>query len=202
MIEQRKQVKLQNRSIGKRKEQKFRNGSSFSYMSNVPNGVVQPPPCYMNSDTSPLSDLTSLNPISGVKSETNDLTSPSPRDSHASNQLQLNSRDPAFSLSAPEGSGKRENLHNCEGSRYSAYNSEKKASSTVQAVIGDPGSIEEQVHYSRDNTDNHSNILGCSPVIPADLGLGEGQEKSMSSGIDTSLEAASFRQLQLVMEQV
>ncbi|KAI3445725.1 hypothetical protein Pfo_002390, partial [Paulownia fortunei] len=205
--EHKKQVKLQNQSIRKRKEQYFGNGS-FSYISNLPNEVVQLPLSYMHSDNSPLSDLTSVNPApSAVKSETNDLTSPSPRDSsHASNQLQSmeSSHDPPFPMTARAGSGRREKLHSHQGSRSSVYSSLKNASATVQAAIGDPGLIGKQVHYSGDKSENHSDTEGVSLVIPAELGSSNMQESStMSSGVDDiSQEAASFRQLQLVMEQL
>ncbi|KAK6156852.1 hypothetical protein DH2020_011100 [Rehmannia glutinosa] len=132
-------------------------------------------------NNSPLSDLTSVNPTpSGVKSETNDLTSPTPRDSsHASNRLQSleSSHDPPFPVAAPAVIGKREKQHNHQG---------------------------KQVHYSGDKSENHSDTEGVSLVIPAELGSSHIQENStMSSGMDDiSQEAASFHQLQLVMEQL
>ncbi|KAL8060994.1 hypothetical protein ABFX02_02G060300 [Erythranthe guttata] len=207
MMDHKKQVKLQNQSTGKRKEHYF--GDNSNYMSNLSNEVVQLPLSFMHSDSSPWSDLTSVNPTTSVvKSETYDLTSPSPRDSsHASNQSQSSFDDPKFPLAAPEQSGRREKLHTHQGSLSSAYSNKKKASGTVQAVTGDTGTAGKtggkQVCYSRDDSDSHRGTVGFSPLIPIELGPSDIQERSMSLGMDdTSLEAASFRQLQLVMEQL
>ncbi|XP_011087878.1 protein LNK1-like isoform X1 [Sesamum indicum] len=230
--EHKKHFKLQNQSVGKRKEHYFGNGS-FSYMNNPSNEVVQLPSeatthqalqqqasspdsynylqnplSYLPSDNTQLSDPTSVNPnISGVKSENNDLTSPSPRNSsNTSNQLPTmeSSHDSPFQVTAPAGRGKREKLHSRHSSRSSGTSSLKNANVMVQAAIGDPGSTGKQVHCYGDKVENHSDIEGVSFVIPTELGSSNIQESStMSPGVnDISLEAASFRQLQLVMEQL
>ncbi|KAK4438194.1 protein LNK1 [Sesamum alatum] len=231
--EHKKHLKLQNQSVGKRKEHYFRNGS-FSYINNLSNEVVQLPSeatadqalqqqqasspdsynylqnplSYLHSDNSQLSGPTSVNPnISGVKAENNDLTSPSPRNSsNTSNQLQSmeSSHDSPFQVTAPAGRGKREKLHNRQSSRSSGNSNLQNANLTVQAAIGDPGSTGKQVHYYGDKVENHSDNEGVSFLIPAELGSSNIQDSStMSSGVnDISMEAASFRQLQLVMEQL
>ncbi|KAL0422372.1 UNVERIFIED_CONTAM: protein LNK1 [Sesamum latifolium] len=181
-------------------QQQASSPDSYNYLQN--------PLSYLPSDNTQLSDPTSVNPnISGVKSENNDLTSPSPRNSsNTSNQLPSmeSSHDSPFQVTAPAGRGKREKLHSRQSSRSSGNSSLKNANVTVQAAIGDPGSTGKQVHYYGDKVENHSDIEGVSFVIPAELGSSNIQESStMSPGVnDVSLEAASFRQLQLVMEQL
>ncbi|KAK4401887.1 protein LNK1 [Sesamum angolense] len=231
--EHKKHFKLQNQSVGKGKEHYFGNGS-FSYMNNLSNEVVQLPSeatthqalqqqqasspdsynylqnpvSFLPSDNTQLSDPTSVNlNISGVKSENNDLTSPSPRNSsNTSNQLPSmeSSDDSPFQVTAPVGRGKREKLHSRQSSRSSGNSSLKNANVTRQAAMGDPGLTGKQVHYYGDKVENHSDIEGVSFVIPAELGSSNIQESStMSPGVnDISLEAASFRQLQLVMGQL
>lgn len=190
MSDNQKQLKPQNQCEGKRKDHGFGN-ERVSYMNKLPNEVLQlssgtishqvfpsvrmqqqqhalgSDHCnysenhcsYMHSDNSPLSDLTSVNPTSSaVKSETNDLTSSSPRDTNA----------------------------------------------TVNTALDDPGSIAKEAQYSGAKSENRSDNGDSCFFIPSELGSSYVQESSsMSSGTgDISLEAASFCQLQFVMEQV
>ncbi|KAI3448263.1 hypothetical protein Pfo_004928, partial [Paulownia fortunei] len=230
--EHKQQIKLQNQSEGKSKEHYIGNGSfnhisdlpnevqlssgltshhafpsvrmqqqqhtpcpdSYSYLQN--------PISYVHSDNSctHLSDPASVNlKPSTVKSETNDLTSVSPRDSsQASSQLQYmeSCHDPPFEMTALAVCEQREKLHSCQGSRSSVNSSLKNGSVTVQASKFDPGLVGKY--------ENHNDPEGVSLDTPAELGSSNVQESStMTSGLDDiSLEAASFRQLQLVMERL
>ncbi|XP_042008038.1 protein LNK1-like isoform X2 [Salvia splendens] len=179
-----KQVKLQNQSSGKIKEHNYGNDNSHS------------------------SDLTSLSPTSSaVKTEANELTSSSTRDSsHTSNLLPSveGSHDHPLPLPVPTGTGKGVKLHSRHGSQ-SLVNSNniKPASLVVQATSSDPGSLTEEAHYARDKSDNHNYSAEVCHFIPAEFGFSNAQESSTSSDMDdVSLEADSFRQLQLVMEKL
>ncbi|KAL1534329.1 protein LNK1-like isoform X1 [Salvia divinorum] len=224
-----KQVKLQNQSGGKIKEHKYGNGTSklpdeavqspsrakprqaFSSQQQ-PNNVLAPDSCnylqnhlfYVHPDNSHSSDLTSVNPTSSaVKTEANELTSSSTRDSsHTSHLLPSvdGSHDLSLPLPVPTGTGKGVKLH----SRQSLVNSNiKPASLVVQATSSDPGSLTEETHYARCKSDNHNDSAEVCHFIPAELGFSNAQESSTSSDMDdVSLEAASFCQLQLVMEKL
>lgn len=180
-----------------------------------PKHVLAPDSCnylqnhlsYVHPDNSPSSDLTSVNPTSSaVKTETNELTSPSTRDSsHASDLLPSmdGSLDLPLPLTAPTGPGKGEKLHIRHGSRSPVDSNMNSANMVVQATSSDPGSMTEEAHYARIKSENQSGIVEVCHFIPAELGSSNVQESSTSSSMDdVSLEAASFRQLQLVMEQV
>lgn len=202
MNEHQKLVKLQNDSH-----------KAFSSVCK-PQHVMGPDSCnylqnhlsYVHPDNSPLSGLTSVNPTSSaVKTETNELTSPSTRDSsHVSNLLPSTdgSHDPPLPVTALKGIGKREKLHNRHGSRSPVESNIKHTNIVVQAASNNPGSIVKEVHYAGDKSENHSDIEEVRHFIPAELGSANIQESSSSGMDDISLEAASFRQLQLVMEQV
>ncbi|CAI9765362.1 unnamed protein product [Fraxinus pennsylvanica] len=213
--EHKKQSKQQNQSQRKRKEQCTGN-VCFNYVSNLPSEVrhlpsgatshgtfqsmaiqhpqkaLIPESCdylqnafpYVHSDSSSLSDKTSVH--------TNNLAFLSPREpSYASSQVQFveNSRDPSFQVATIAGSEKREKLDSHQGS---------------QSSILDPVSIEKKDHRSGDKFENYSDVDGVSMVIPAELCSSNIQESlSMNSSLDDiSIEAASFQQLQLVMEQL
>ncbi|XP_042011079.1 protein LNK1-like isoform X2 [Salvia splendens] len=180
-----KQMKLQNQSSGKIKEHNYGNGTNNSHSS----------------------DLTSLNPTpSAVKTEANELTSSSTRDSsHTSNLLPSvdGSHDHPLPLPVPTGTGKGVKLHSRHGSQSLANSNIKPASLVVQATSSDPGSLTEEAHYAGDKSDNHNDSAEVCHFIPAELGFSNAQESSTSSDMDdVSLEAASFRQLQLVMEKL
>ncbi|KAL8536159.1 hypothetical protein ACS0TY_011700 [Phlomoides rotata] len=162
---------------------------------------------YMHADNSPLSDLTLVNPTSSaVKSEANYLTSTSPRDSsHPSNQLSFmdGCHDSPLTVT-PTGTGKREKLHSHQGARSSVDSILKHTNAIVHTALDDPGSIAKETQYSGAKSENHSDIEDGHLFIPSELGSSNAQESSTtSSGTDDiSLEAASFCQLQLVMEQL
>lgn len=229
MNEHPKQVKLQKQSVEELKEHNFGNGST----SKLPNEAVQlpsranshqaflqqpqhilaPDSCnylqncilYAHSDNSPSSDLTSVNPTpSAVKTETNELTSPSTRDSsHVLNLLpSMNGfHDRPFCGAAP--TGNREKIHNYHGSQSPIDSNIKPADIVVQATSSDPGSVATATQYAGDKSENLSTVEEVRHITPAELGFSNIQESSTSSGIDdVSLEAGSFRQLQRVMEQV
>lgn len=161
---------------------------------------------YMHSDNSPLSDLTSVNPTSSaVKSETNDLTSTSPRDSsYPSDQMSFmdGCRDSPLTVTAPTGMRKREKLHSHQGARSSVDSILKHTNAMVHTALDDPGSIAKEAQYSGAKSENHSDIEDGYLFIPSELGSSNVHGSStMSSGTDV-MEAASFCQLQLIMEQV
>ncbi|XP_057803985.1 protein LNK1-like isoform X2 [Salvia miltiorrhiza] len=227
-----KQVKLKNQSRGQMKEHNLGNGTSklpdeavqtpYRIKSHQaflcqqqPKHASAPDSCdylrnhlsYVTTDNTPSSDLTSVNPTSSaVKTETNELTSPSTRDSsHASDLLPSmgGSHDLPLHLTTPTGTGKGVMLHSHHGSRSPVDSNAKPANIVVQATSSDPGSMTEEAHYVRDMPENHSDLAEVRHFIPAELGSSNVQESSTSSGMDdVSLEAASFRQLQLVTEQV
>ncbi|XP_022861319.1 protein LNK1-like isoform X3 [Olea europaea var. sylvestris] len=213
--EHKRQSKQQNQSQRKRREQYPGNGC-FNYVSNLPSEVghlplgstsheafqsmaIQHPQKalvpesrdylrnafpHVHSNSSSLSDKTSVH--------TNDLAFHSPREpSYASSQVQFveNSGDPSFQVATMVGSEKREKLDNHQGS---------------QSSILDPVSIEKKDHCSGGKFENYSDVDGASMVIPAELCSSDMQENSsMNSSLDDiSIEAASFQQLQLVMEQL
>ncbi|KAL3617268.1 hypothetical protein CASFOL_038813 [Castilleja foliolosa] len=184
MNENKKQAKLQNQSTGKGKELCFGNGS-FDYKSNLPNKATQLPMSYMYSNNSPSSELTSVNQApSAAKSETHDA-------------YNIMHNDHRFLMVSPVVTGKRKKLHNCQGSRLSAYGSLKNGTAKVQTPIVDPG-------LTGNKPENHSDAEGGRIVIPTELGSSHVQKGlTMNLGMDdVSQEAVSFRQLQPVMEQV
>ncbi|XP_051147128.1 protein LNK1 isoform X2 [Andrographis paniculata] len=219
-----KQFNLQDQNLGKINDPYFMNGG-FSFINNQPNEMIEmaseaildqalmqkqaPSSDSSNYVQNPLSldnshnmsGLTSVFPtLSPVKSENNDIGFHSPRDSsRASNHLKFmeSSKDPKFQVTAVS-SGRREKLHSRQGSRSSASSNLKKQSATSNMLIG------KQVNCYGDKVENHSDIEGVNLVIPGHLGSSGVQESStISSGVDdVSLEAASFHQLQLVMEQL
>ena len=222
----------QNQSSGKIKEHNYGHGTSklpdeivqspsrakshqaFSFQQQ-PKNVLPTESCnylqnhlsYVHPDNSHSSDLTSLNPTpSAVKTEANELTSSSTRDSsHTSNLLPSvdGSHDHPLPPPVPTGTGKGVKLHSRHGSQSLANSNIKPASLVVQATSSDPGSLTEEAHYARDKSDNHNDSAEVCHFVPAELGFSNAQESSTSSDMDdVSLEAASFRQLQLVMEKV
>lgn len=126
-----------------------------------------------------LSDPSSVNlerPI--IKSETNDLASISSRD-----QLQYMEGfpGPPFKETALVVCGQREKLENCQGNLSS---------------ISEPGLVV--------NHENHCDLQGVSSATTTEMGSSNLQESSTTVPDldDISLEAASFRHLQLVTKQV
>lgn len=143
-----------------------------------------------------LSDPSSVNLDSSiVKSETNDMAPISSRDSHqASSQLHYMDgfSGPPFNETALVMSGQREKLKSFQGNHDSLQN----GSVAIQAVISDSGLVGKY--------ENHSDPQGASSANEAEMGSSNMQESStmVPDLDDISLEAASFRQLQLVTKQV
>ncbi|KAG6421994.1 hypothetical protein SASPL_118555 [Salvia splendens] len=105
--------------------------------------------------------------------------------------------------SFPTGTGKGVKLHRHHGSQSQVESNIKPANIVVQATSSNPGSMTEEAHYNQGKSENHSELAEVRHFIPAELGSSNVQESSTSSGKDdASLEAASFRQLKLVMEQL
>ncbi|KAL0375980.1 UNVERIFIED_CONTAM: protein LNK1 [Sesamum calycinum] len=220
---QTKQIDLQNHSGARSNEGYFANGT-FSRMSGLANEVMQLPShqafrsvhlqqqqdapftdscnylqnpiSYVCSDNSHLSDPASVNvKPSTVKSEPNGLTSVLPRDSsHAPTQAQCTEsfRDPPFEVSALATCEQGERQHSCQSSRSLMDNGLENGNVTLQASMFNPFSVGKY--------ENHSDPEGSSLGTPAELGSSNIQERAALD--DISLEAASFRQLQLVMERV
>ncbi|KAG8368683.1 hypothetical protein BUALT_Bualt15G0071200 [Buddleja alternifolia] len=175
-----KQLKPQKQSVGKRKEHNSGN-ISFSYMSNLTDEAMQFPPGATSHQSFPY--MQQQHQAFGADSYSylqNPLSYVHSDSRHFSDQNSVIPRPPTIKSETND------------------------PSSQVQASICEPGSKEQQVYFSGDKIENRSNTDGVFGPIPAELGSSNMQERSTrSSGLDhTSLEAASFRQLQLVMEQL
>ncbi|KAG8364135.1 hypothetical protein BUALT_Bualt19G0095300 [Buddleja alternifolia] len=160
---------------------------------------LQNPISYVHSDDSHLSDPSLVNPTAyTVKSEPNDLISPSPRGSaHRSSQLQSvdSSHEPPFQVTTLAGYEKGEKLCNHRGIQSSMNSRLRNTSAMVQASICDPGSVGK--------LENHSDTEGVRLDMLSELDSSNVQEKTRSSGLDEiSQEAAGFHQLQHVMERL
>ncbi|XP_020552797.1 protein LNK1 isoform X2 [Sesamum indicum] len=220
---QTKQINLQNHSGARSNEGYLANGT-FSHISGLANEVMQlpshqafrsvhleqqqdapfPDSCnylqnpisYVCSDNSHLSDPASVNvKPSSVKSETNGLTSVLPRDSsHTTPQVQCTEsfRDPPFEVSALATCEQGERQHSCQSSRSLMDSGLENGNVTLQASMFNPFSVGKY--------ENHSDPEGGSSGTPAELGSLNIQERAALD--DISLEAATFRQLQLVMERL
>ncbi|XP_047968033.1 protein LNK1-like isoform X2 [Salvia hispanica] len=147
-----------------------------------------------------VSDPSSVNlEQSMVKSETSDLASISSRESHlASGQLQYMDGfpGPPFKEPALVECGRREKLENCRGNLPVELASLRNGSVAMQATISDPGLVGKY--------ENHCDLQGASSVTATEMGSSNMQESSTNVPDldDISLEAASFRQLQLVIKQM
>ncbi|XP_041990261.1 protein LNK1-like isoform X3 [Salvia splendens] len=147
-----------------------------------------------------VSDPSSVNlDQSMVKSETSDLESISSRESHlASRQLQYMDGfpGPPFKEPALVQCGRREKLESCRGNLPVELASLRNGSVAMQATISDPGLVGKY--------ENHCDLQGASSVTATEMGSSNMQESStiVPDLDDISLEAASFRQLQLVIKQM
>lgn len=166
-------------------------------------GYLQNDMPYMQ-DCSDTSDHTSMFPThSTVKSDTDGFTNISPKESsYSSNQMLSSdsSHGPAFQLATGVHSEKREMLHHQPPLQSSFSSKAKNMEMGVQVPLCDPVSVEKKVQYSGKNFESRIDGEG----VPGEFGSSTMQESSsVSSGLDEiSLEAASFRHLQLVMEQL
>lgn len=200
---QKKHSKHQNRSEGKRKcvyldngdtlnytdslteEKKLPSGAASTQVNFTSAGVLQQKQAevpgfgylgdsfsYMHSDYGH-SDGSALHPTLPIlKYESNGLMSLSPKDSYASNQVE-----------------------SMEGSPDPSFQ--------VGAVLRNE-KVEKLFHQSGVKVENNRDLEGVGMGIPAELGSSLIQEcSSINSGLDEiSEEAASFHQLQRVMEQL
>ncbi|KAK4424334.1 protein LNK1 [Sesamum alatum] len=224
---QKKQINLQNH-FGARSNERYSANGTLSHISGLSNEVMQlpshpafqsvllqqqqhtpfPDSCnylqnpisYVCSDNSHLSDPASVNvKPSTVKSETNGLASVLPRDSsHAPTQALYTEsfRGPPFEVSALPTCEQGERQRSCQSSRSLMDSDLENGNVTLQASMFDPFSVGKY--------ENYSDPEGGSSGTPAEIGSSNVQESSaLGSGFnDISLEAASFRQLQLVTEQL
>lgn len=147
-----------------------------------------------------LSDPSSVNlEQSIVKSETNDLASISPRDSHhSSSKLQYMDgfSAPPFKDTGLVLCGQRESLHSYQANLSAGHDSLKNGSFAVQASNSDPDLVGK--------CENLSDHQVVSSATAAETGSSNMQESStmVPDVDDISLEAASFRQLQLITKQL
>lgn len=151
-------------------------------------------------DYSHSSDQISTCPTqSNVKSENNGYPSPSPKESsHASNHVRSieSANGPDFEAPAITTNENEENLYHCQ--EPSSGRNLRPANMVGPAEFYGPVSAKKVARQSE------YDIKGVGTGIPAKLDSSNAQESScMSSVLDgVSLEAASFRQLQQVMEQL
>ncbi|KAJ9141479.1 hypothetical protein P3X46_032016 [Hevea brasiliensis] len=210
----RSQARQRNHSEGKRKERNLDNGGSFhrngaqqrkqNIVSDSLNHLQTHIP-YMHMDHGHSSNQTSVGPNqSGIKSESNGLPSPPPKESSfESNQVQSMESSHSPSLEAPAiTTEKRERLYHSQDLQVPYARSFKCANIASPTAFYD--SVQSQARQSGCEVEGHSEIEGGSMGIPAELDSANAQESScMSSVLDEiSLQATSFRQLQQVMEQL
>jgi len=79
-----------------------------------------------------------------------------------------------------------------------------KSNSVVQRADSDPISVQKQVPNFENEVESQSEVSGSDIGIPGDLDSSNIQESSCISSVlaEVSIEASSFRQLQVVLEQV
>ncbi|XP_057466046.1 protein LNK1-like isoform X2 [Actinidia eriantha] len=182
------------------KEKKNMGADSFDYLQTHI-------PCMHLDYIHPSNQVLASSTPSGMKSESNFLTSPSPKKSSCrSNQVQSPESTYNCSFETPSITVdvKQEKLERRQGFHSSCRSKRKHLDMVVQTTSCDPISVPEQVHHSQSEFENHREVEAASIRIPADLDSSNVQESScMSSGLgDISLEASSFRQLQQVVKQL
>ncbi|XP_041991728.1 protein LNK1-like isoform X2 [Salvia splendens] len=165
------------------------------------NSCLENPISSIHTKGSHLSDPSSVNlEESMVKTETNDFTSISSRDSHhASGQLQQymdGFPGPPFKETGLVARGQREKLDSYRGNLSPELASLGNGSVAVQAMISDPGLV--------GSYENNCDLQGVSSVTATETDSSYMQESStmVPNLDDISLEAASFHQLQLVTKQL
>ncbi|XAR53062.1 hypothetical protein NMG60_11021459 [Bertholletia excelsa] len=157
---------------------------------------------YMHLDYNyPSDQITNSTPLA-VKSESDGLTSFSPKESsYASNQALSMESSHCHSFENPVRTvdDKRGKLQHPHAFHSSYTNSLKHVDLIVPSA-----SCESKKADSQNEVENQTGIEGVSTRIPTDLDISNVQESSsMSSGVDEiSLEESSFRQLQQVMEKL
>ncbi|KAL3538629.1 hypothetical protein ACH5RR_001995 [Cinchona calisaya] len=183
-------------SVGIQLQKQALRPESFGYLqNNIPS---------MQSDYGHPSDHTSVFPtLSAGKSDSSGFTNISPRESsYSSNQVLSaeSSHGTPFQVTSNVPSEKKEKLHHQQAFQSSFNNKAKNVEMRVQVPLCDSVSLERKAQHSARKLKNHADHEG----VPGEFGSSTVQESSsVSSGLDeNSLEAASFRQLQLVMEQL
>ncbi|XP_052192062.1 protein LNK1-like [Diospyros lotus] len=172
---------------------------SFGYMqTHIP---------YMNLDYGHPSDQIPVSSTpSTIKSESNGITSLSPKESSdASNQVKSteSSRDCSFGAPIVTVDDKRDKLQHRQ-TLCPTYMNNLKHGDLVQTTAGNSLSVQMKTHCTQPEVQNQSEGEEFSIRIPVDLDSSNVQESScMSTGLDEiSLDASSFCQLQQVMEQL
>lgn len=148
-------------------------------------------------------DQSSVYPApSAVKVDTNGLTSASPKESYSSNQLLAadSSRGPSFQVTPVVPNEKRDSILYQQVFLSPFCNKSDKREMGVQVPLCDSVSMEKNAQHSGNKFENRGDIEG----VTGEVGTSTVQESSSVNSVldEISLEAASFRQLQLVMEQV
>ncbi|XP_073155428.1 protein LNK1-like isoform X2 [Henckelia pumila] len=188
MDEHRKQSKNQIQSDGNRKTHYDR---SFNFNC-------------LDNDHFP--DQTTVNSMTySMKFQAKNVLKPSPGESsHASSQLQFpEGFHHSYLVSAIEGNENRENLQYHQGSQQPLNRNLGNTHMTLQPSTCNTDSV-GKLHFSGGEFESQCGIDSINLVIPAELGSSNVLESSTkNSCLDAlSLEAASFLQLQIVMEQL
>ncbi|KAI5661405.1 hypothetical protein M9H77_20728 [Catharanthus roseus] len=149
------------------------------------------------------SDQSSVYPApSAVKMETNGLTSASPKESYSSNQVLAadSSRGPSFQVTPVVPNEKRDSILQQQVFLSPFSSKSDKTELGVQVPLCDSVSMEKNAQHSGNKFENRGDIEG----VTGEVGTSTVQESSSVNSVldEISLEAASFRQLQLVMEQL
>lgn len=133
-----------------------------------------------------------------VKSKTSEVAISSRDSYHESSQLQHveGFSGHPFKDTSPGVCGHREKLASCQGILSSGRDSLKNGSVAIQASTSVPGLIEKY--------ENHRDSQGVSSATATEMGSSntQGSSTMVANLDDISLEAASFRQLQLATKQV
>ena len=166
----------------------------------APQACLQAPLPLINSNmVHPSNQVLARPRPSKIKSADSGLPSRSLRESsYASNQMQSteSSRNVSFQHTADLQNKKKEKL------RLSRCID--KSNSVVQRADSDPISVQKQVPNFENEVESQSEVSGSDIGIPGDLDSSNIQESSCISSVlaEVSIEASSFRQLQVVLEQV
>ncbi|XP_073026859.1 uncharacterized protein [Primulina eburnea] len=190
-----KQFKPLNQLKGIRKEHNSGKGSC-RYLSKLPIKVTQlhsaatsyeePPSAQLQQQQKQALGLLNLIPNAPLEN------------SHLPDQTTAN--QPPSAVKRKAGIEKMEKQHSNQGNGSSVNNWLEDANIVGQAYESGSRSVGKQVHLCGDKFEDTIDADGVSLVNPAKLGSSTVQESSTRSLDDISPEAASFSQLQLVME--
>ena len=164
---------------------------------------------YMHMDYSNHLDQMSVCPtLSGTKSENNGCPSPSLKDtSYASNQLQSmeSSHGLSVEISALTKNETGENQHSCQGFQSPFATNSENATAENTMVFRGATLNQNRVQHEKNQIEVQNNFKGGNNESPAErdsLNIQESSSCVSSVMDDISLEATSFRHLQLVMNKV